>query len=108
LAASNQLNNINKVQKEYTPSGNLAMFNNTENINIKRADRNNTICPWNSGASAGSGLGGMPPSLKQFGELSKMPQYYHESINCERIQPNILDAFRKNPYTQSLHSYAFP
>jgi hypothetical protein len=50
----------------------------------------------------------MPPSLKQFGELSKMPQYYHESINCERIQPNILDAFRKNPYTQSLHSYAFP
>jgi hypothetical protein len=108
LAASNQHNNINKVQKEYTPSGNLAMFNNTENINIKRADRNNTICPWNSGASAGSGLGGMPPSLKQFGELSKMPQYYHESINCERIQPNILDAFRKNPYTQSLHSYAFP
>jgi hypothetical protein len=108
LAASNQHNNINKVQKEYTPSGNLAMFNNTENINIKRPDKNNTICPWNSGASAGSGLGGMPPSLKQFGELSKMPQYYHESINCERIQPNILDAFRKNPYTQSLHSYVFP
>jgi hypothetical protein len=108
LAASNQHNNINKVQKEYTPSGNLAIFNNTENINIKRADRNNTTCPWNSGASAGSGLGGMPPSLKQFGELSKMPQYYQESINCERIQPNILDAFRKNPYTQSLHSYVFP
>ena len=108
LAASNQHNNINKVQKEYTPSGNIAMFNHTENVNIKRPDRNNTTCPWNSGASAGSGLGGMPPSLKQFGELSKTPQYYHESINCERIQPNILDAFRRNPYTQSLHSYVFP
>jgi hypothetical protein len=108
LAASNQHNNINKFSKEYTPSGNMAMFNNTENINIKRADKNNNACPWSSGASAGSGLGGMPPSLKQFGEMSKMPQYYQESINCERIQPNILDAFRQNPYTQSLHSYVFP
>lgn len=26
----------------------------------------------------------------------------------ERIQPEILDAYRSNPYTQSLHSYVFP
>jgi hypothetical protein len=26
----------------------------------------------------------------------------------ERIQPEILDAYRNNPYTQSLHSYVFP
>jgi hypothetical protein len=26
----------------------------------------------------------------------------------ERIQPDILDAYRNNPYTQSLHSYVFP
>jgi hypothetical protein len=108
LAASNQHNNINKVQKEYTPSGSLSLFNNTENVNIKRPDKDNNMCPWSSGPSASSGLGVMPPSLRQFGELSKMPQYYHESINCERIQPNILDAFRRNPYTQSLHSYVFP
>jgi hypothetical protein len=108
LAASNQHNNINKKSKEYTPSGNIAMFNNNENINIKRADRNNSACPWNPGASAGSGLGSMPPAANQMGQLSKMPQYYHESINCDRIQPDILDAFKKNPYTQSLHSYAFP
>jgi hypothetical protein len=108
MAARNQHNNTNKFQKEFTPAGNLALFNNSENINIRRPDKNNIICPWTSGASAGSGLGVMPPSVKQFGELSKMPQNYHESINCERIQPNILDAFRKNPYTQSLHSYVFP
>jgi hypothetical protein len=108
MAARNQHNNINKVSKEYTPSGNLSMFNHTENINIKRPDKNNDNCPWSSGASAGSGLGGMPPSTTQFGKLSKMPQNYQESIYCERIQPDILDAFKRNPYTQSLHSYAFP
>ena len=86
----------------------MSLFNNTENVNIKRPDKDNNMCPWSSGPSASSGLGVMPPSLRQFGELSKMPQYYHESINCERIQPNILDAFRRNPYTQSLHSYVFP
>ena len=108
MAARNQHNNKNKVSKEYTPSGNLSMFNHTENINIKRPDKNNDNCPWSSGASAGSGLGGMPPSTTQFGKLSKMPQNYQESIYCERIQPDILDAFKRNPYTQSLHSYAFP
>lgn len=108
MAARNQHNNINKVSKEYTPSGNMSMFNHTENINIRRPDKNNEVCPWSGGASAGSGLGGMPPSANQFGKLSKMPQNYQESINCERIQPDILDAFKRNPYTQSLHSYAGP
>jgi hypothetical protein len=108
LAANNQHNNINKRTREYTPSGSIATFNNTENINIKRPDQSNSRCPWNPGASAGSGLGGMPPSVNQIGQLSKLPQYYHESINCERIQPDILDAFKRNPYTQSLHSYVFP
>lgn len=108
LAANNQHNNINKRTREYTPSGSISTFNNTENINIKRPDQSNSRCPWNPGASAGSGLGGMPPSINQLGQLSKMPQYYHESINCERIQPDILDAFKRNPYTQSLHSYVFP
>ena len=108
MAARNQHNNINKVSKEYTPSGNISMFNHNENINIKRVDKNNDMFPWSAGASAGSGLGGMPPSANQFGKLSKMPQYYQESIYCERIQPDILDAFKRNPYTQSLHSYAAP
>jgi hypothetical protein len=84
------------------------MFNHNENINIKRVDKNNTACPWNPGASAGAGLGVMPPSVNQLGKMSKTPQYYKESINCERMQPDILDAFKKNPYTQSLHSYVFP
>ena len=108
LAANNQHNNFNKISKEFTPAGNMSMFNNTENINIKRSDKNNKACPWNPGPSANSGLGGMPPSANQMGQLSKTPQYYQESINCERIQPDILDAFKKNPYTQSLHSYVFP
>jgi hypothetical protein len=105
MAAQNQRNNIHKVSKEYTPSGNLSAFNNNTNINIRRPDKNNKECPWNGGASAGSGLGGMTPSSEQFGKVSKMPQFYQQSIHCERIQPDILDAFKRNPYTQSLHSY---
>ena len=105
MAARNQRNNIHKVSKEYTPSGNLSSFNNNANINIRRPDKNNQDCPWGGGASAGSGLGGMPPSATQFGKVSKMPQFYQQSIHCERIQPDILDAFKRNPYTQSLHSY---
>ena len=80
------------------------MKSNT-NINIRRPDKDNQECPWNGGASAGAGLGGMPPSATQFGKLSKMPQFYQQSIHCERIQPDVLDAFKRNPYTQSLHSY---
>jgi len=46
------------------------------------------------------------PQKNQFGET-----HYKETLPNEplanRINPEILDAFRKNPYTQSLHSYVF-
>ena len=106
MAAKNQRNNFNKVSKEYTPSGGIAMMNNTENINIRRSDKNDNICPWSPGPSGSSGLGVMPPSATQFGKISRMPQNYEQSVHCERIQPDILDAFKRNPYTQSLHSYS--
>ena len=35
----------------------------------------------------------------------KAPYTDTQSINCERMQPEILNAFRANPYTQSLSSY---
>ena len=106
MAAKNQRNNFSKVSKEYTPSGGMAVLNHTKNINIRRPDNSNINCPWNAGPSGSSGLGVMPPSARQFGELSKMPQNYEQSVYCERIQPDILDAFKRNPYTQSLHSYS--
>jgi hypothetical protein len=47
------------------------------------------------------------PGVETYGKIEKYPQSYQESVNCARIQPDILDAFRKNPYTQSLHSSIF-
>jgi len=34
-----------------------------------------------------------------------MPQQYKEDVNLERIDPNILQAFKSNPYAKSLNSY---
>ena len=34
-----------------------------------------------------------------------MPQQYNEQINCDRMNPDILQAFKSNPYTQSLKSF---
>jgi hypothetical protein len=46
-----------------------------------------------------------PPSVNTYGAV-KAPQYYNECAGCDRIQPDILDAFRSNPYTFSLTNTA--
>jgi hypothetical protein len=48
-----------------------------------------------------STLSGIPPSLQTYGAV-RAPQYYNECQTCDRIQPDILNAFRQNPYTHSL------
>lgn len=42
-----------------------------------------------------------PPS-KEIYQNVKFPQKLDQNMNCERIQPDILNAFKNNPYTQSL------
>ena len=46
------------------------------------------------------------PQKNQFGETHYKDTLPNEPL-ADRINPDILDAFRKNPYTQSLHSYVF-
>ena len=48
-----------------------------------------------------SKLSALPPSVQTYGSIN-MPQQYNENINCDRIQPDILNAFKNNPYTHSL------
>jgi hypothetical protein len=50
-------------------------------------------------------FGGQPPTSDQMGSV-KYQVPLQEDINVQRNQPSILDAFRKNPYTQSLNSSA--
>jgi hypothetical protein len=47
------------------------------------------------------------PQANQFGETHFKDTLPNSPIGIDRINPDILDAFRKNPYTQSLHSYSF-
>jgi hypothetical protein len=102
-AQYNQHNNVNKISTSFTPAGNMNLFNPTENICTKRNDDN--CDPWIPNPVFRISN---PPGVETYGKLEKYPQSYQESVNCARIQPDILDAFRKNPYTQSLHSYVFP
>jgi hypothetical protein len=47
------------------------------------------------------------PQPNQFGETHFKDTLPNSPIGIDRINPDILDAFRKNPYSQSLHSYAW-
>ena len=47
------------------------------------------------------------PQPNQFGETHFKDVLANDPIGIDRIHPDILDAFRKNPYSQSLHSYAW-
>ncbi len=49
----------------------------------------------------------MPPTANEI-SLTKDKLTVYQKQNIDRIEPSILDAFRNNPYTQSLHSHVFP
>jgi hypothetical protein len=44
------------------------------------------------------------PARERYGELTARSEY-GQNINLQRNQPEILDAFRSNPYTKPLNSY---
>jgi hypothetical protein len=49
----------------------------------------------------------VPPTANEC-SMTKNKLGVYQQQNVDRISPDILDAFRNNPYTQSLHSYVFP
>ena len=100
-AAYQQTANPSKTEllKTHANQGGTQMFNQRDNIHIDKvdADRNNNrqFVP--------SGMPQVIPTANTYGKFNA-PQYYNECQGCERIAPDILDAFKKNPYTHSLHS----
>jgi hypothetical protein len=78
--------------------GGMQIFNQEMNVNCWKQDCNRYDGRMNPAYSA---LTGMPPSVKTYGAI-RAPQYYNECQMCDRIQPDILSAFRENPYTHSL------
>lgn len=52
---------------------------------------------------AGNSLTAAPPSVSQMGVIDA-PYKQNLDVNVQRMEPSILEAFKKNPYTQSLTS----
>ena len=78
--------------------GGMQLFNQEMHVSNLREDTNRYDGRFNPVSST---LGNAPPSVKTYGAI-RAPQYYNECQMCDRIQPDILNAFRENPYTHSL------
>lgn len=107
-AAYNQRNNPNKTYLNRPNQGGTQIFNTEENIKIDKRDcdrENNRM--WVRGTGPTVAMMSVP-SANTYGRINMRQQYDDGKIGCERIQPDILTAFKQNPYTQSLHSWAAP
>lgn len=100
-AAYAQNNNESKEKSviSRTNHGNTNIYNQQMNVNVARidGDRNNTRM-W-----VPTNMPQMPMSKEEYGKI-RVPQYYNQCIGCDRISPDILNAFKENPYTHSLSS----
>jgi Family of unknown function (DUF5899) len=98
-AAYAQHNNESKEKSvvSRTNHGNTNIYNQHMNVNISRidSDRDNTRM-W-----VPTSMPQMPMSKEEYGKI-RAPQYYNQSVGCDRISPDILNAFKENPYTHSL------
>ena len=98
-----QHNNVNKTYANRPNQGGTQIFNQNDNISIQRRDddRNNNRL-WVPNSNFNNTI----PSKDTHGKLGSS-SYCNETANSfERMNPDILSAFKSNPYTQSLNSWA--
>lgn len=98
LAYENQINNDKKQTTEFFPNGVDPVFNNGVNLSLA----NKPIC--NNRDFVPSNLPRSIPSMQTFGNISNEPCDKSENLS-NRLDGNLLQAFKENPYTQSLESY---
>ena len=98
----NQINNSTKekVAVARTNMGNAAIFNNHINMSTS-SDPAMTINRRDFGPTRA--LSNLTPSVDTFGHVDT-PMCDNTNIGYERLQPDLLDAFKANPYTHSLSS----
>jgi len=94
-----QTNNDVKAQTIYNrPNpGGTETFNNQYNVSISRQDGDIINTRYNAPSSVIK----ISPGKETYGKMNA-PQYYNECVGCDRISPDLLNAFRSNPYTHSL------
>lgn len=99
-SAYKQTNNETKQKLSVarTNPGNTQVFTPTQNISVAKYenDRNNNRMWVPNNTSY------VTPSSQTYG-IMDMPQQQQQD---NRLQPDLLEAFKKNPFTQSLHSVA--
>jgi hypothetical protein len=100
-AAYNQVNNESKEKSVVNRAnhGNTQMFNASMNVSTAKNehDRNNNRM-W-----APSNMPTQAMSKEMYGKFTE-PQGYQQNIAVERMAPDLLTAFKSNPYTHSLTS----
>ena len=105
-AAYNATLNANRSEITTAPRGNalrmgnMNLFQGDQNISVRKTDEDRLNPAINMGMRYNSG-----PQSNIYGEISGRPSV-NQGINCERTNPQLLNAFRCNPYTQSLQSVA--
>lgn len=101
VAGYNQRNNPFKTQASRPNHGVNSTSSNYQNISIAKRDADRS--PYRAHAP-GAQVNAIP-SVETYGDIN-MPQLYDQNKACDRINPDILKAFKDNPYTQSLNSWA--
>ena len=105
-AWNNQHNNVNKTYQNWPMAGNTSIFNGNTNVEIakKDKDRVNNRLQCEDFIIPPPGSDAIMPSAENYGRIN-MPEQYGQEVNAERMNPDILTAFKSNPYAQSLNSY---
>lgn len=101
-AVNNQRNNVNKTYELRPNQGGTQMFNQQMNVMYSKNedDRNNNRMwiPTNAPKNYNNTI--------LAANNSRGLQTYDQKINNDRLNPDLLSAFKNNPYTQSLQSVA--
>lgn len=97
----NQRNNVNKTYINRPNHGSANMHNNSQFINVGKLD-NDRI---NNRLPTPHSVIPLAPKPQEYTAITNHKNQYNSNINCDRINPEILKAFKENPYTKSLNSW---
>ena len=106
-AWENQHNNVNKTSVNRPNPGGMDVYNGHINMDIHRNQNDvfNTRVPVPDKKLPRPDNFGQPiPSSDTFGRVAPINELSNQ-INEDRMNPEILSAFKSNPYAHSLHSY---
>ena len=99
-SVSNQRNNVNKTYINRPSQGGMSILNSNVNVSLR-----NDTSPQDSRSLAGSTAISTIPNTITYGS-SNMPEYVNQTESLDRLNPDVLTAFKQNPFTHSLNSWA--